>query len=476
MSDTLKVSDIKTQITELCTFLRLRFQLQKQREFILQTSEQIESLKNRVQEALDEAKKQGATAAEVGLSVGNGLSVTARLGDVETIENDCSQGFGLTVYFGQRKGSASSTDLSTKSLHDTVKAACSIAKFSSEDEFSGLPEKEMLATDFPDLDLNHPWALNADKAIELAIECEDAARSFDADITNSDGATINSHQGIRIFGNSLDFLQGYQTTRHSASCSVIAQRGDEMQTNYWYSSARNAHDLESMQSIGQKAAERTLKSLGCKALTTRTAPVLFVPEQATSLLGSLLGAISGGSLYRKATFLLDSLDTQILPEFIRIHEQPYLKGALGSAAFDGEGVATKTHDIVSDGILRSYLLSTYSAKKLGMKSTGNAGGVHNLSIDTSDNDFDAMLKKLDTGLVVTSLMGQGVNRVTGDYSRGATGFWVENGHILHPVEEITIAANLKDMLKNLVAVGNDVDYRGNIHTGSILIEKMSIAA
>lgn len=448
----------------------------KQRESILQTSEQIESLKNLVQDALDEAKKQGATAAEVGLSTGSGLSVTARLGDVETIEHDCSQGFGLTVYFGQRKGSASSTDLSSLSLQETVKAACSIAKFASEDEFSGLPDPKMLATEFPDLDTNHPWSLDVEEAIKLAVECEDAARSFDKEITNSDGASVSSHQGIKIFGNSLGFLQGHQSTRHSANCSVIAQRGDEMQTNYWYSVARNANDLETAQQIGQKAAERTIKSLGCHPITTRVAPVLYTPEMASGLLSSLMGAISGGSLYRKASFLLESLDTQILPDFIRIHEQPYLKNALGSAAYDGEGVATKTRDIVSNGILRSYLLSTYSAKKLEMQSTGNASGFHNLSIDTSDNDFNAMLKKLDTGLLVTSLMGHGVNRITGDYSRGATGFWVENGQILHPVEEITIAANLKEMYKNLVAVGNDIDYRGNIHTGSILIEKMSIAA
>ncbi|NOQ35868.1 MAG: metalloprotease PmbA [Methylococcaceae bacterium] len=442
----------------------------------MQTSEQIDPLKNLVQDGLDEAKKQGASAAEVGLSTGNGLSVSARLGDVETIEHDCNQGFGLTVYFGKRKGSASSTDLSPNSIKETVRAACSIATFSSEDDFAGLPDPEMLATEFPDLDSNHPWAIDAEQAIKLAVECEDAARSYHKEISNSDGATVNSHQGIKILGNSLGFLHGYQSTRHSLSCSVIAQRGEEMQTNYWYSVARNANGLESAQQIGQKAAERALKRLGSQSITTRTAPVLYVPELASGLISSLMGAISGGSLYRKSTFLLDSLDTQIMPDFIRIHEQPYLKNALGSAAYDGEGVATKTRDIVSEGILRSYLLSTYSARKLGMKSTGNAAGVHNLSIDSSDNDFNAMLKKLDTGLLVTELMGQGVNSMTGDYSRGAAGFWVENGVILHPVEEITIAGNLKDMLRNLVAVGNDVDYRGNIHSGSILIEQMSIAA
>ncbi len=442
----------------------------------MQNSEQIESFKNQVQYALDEAKKQGASAAEVALSTSNGLSVSARLGDVETIEHDCSQGLGLTVYFGQRKGSASSTDLSLKSIQATVKAACSIAKFSNEDKFSGLPDPELLATEFPDLELNHPWAIETEHAIKLAIECEQAACNFHPEISNSDGATINSHQGIKIFGNSIGFLHGQQATRHAISCSVIAQRSDDMQTNYWYSVVRNADDLENGIEIGKKAAKRALERLGSHQLTTRNAPVLYSPEMASSLLASLMGAISGGSLYRKSTFLLDSLKTQIFPNFVHIHEQPYLKNSLGSAAYDGEGVATRNHDIVADGILKSYLLSTYSAKKLGMQTTGNAGGVHNLTIDSGSDDFNALLKKLNTGLLVTELMGQGVNCMTGDYSRGAAGFWVENGEVLYPVDEITIAANLKDMFKNLVAIGNDIDTRGNIRTGSILIEQMSIAA
>lgn len=441
----------------------------------MQNSEQINQLKSLVQEFLDEALKQGATAAEAALSIGNGLSVSARLGDVENIEYDCDQGLGITVYFDKRKGSASSTDLSSDSIKKTVAAACSIAKFSSADEFSGLPDPEMLATEFPDLDLYHPWDVDAEQAIKLAIECEDAARFYHSEITNSEGAAVNSHQGIKIFGNTLGFLQGYQSTRHSLSCSVIGQRGEEMQRDYWYSVARNANNLEQAAAIGEKAAMRTLRRLGGRSLSSRVAPVLYAPEMAASLLGALMGAISGSSLYRKSSFLLDSLDKQILPDFIHIHEQPYLKKALGSAAFDGEGVATKTRDIVSDGILRSYLLSTYSARKLGMQSTGNASGVHNLTIDAGADDFEAMLKRLNTGLLVTELMGQGVNRVTGDYSRGAAGFWVENGLIQYPVEEITIAGNLKEMFKNIVAVGNDVDTRGNTRTGSILIEQMSIA-
>ncbi len=441
----------------------------------MQNQEEQNVIKNIVQDLLDEAKKQGASAAEAGLSQETGLSVSVRLGDVETIEHHCSQGLGVTVYFGQRKGSASTTDLSPASIKETVSAACSIARYTSEDEFSGLPDKELLATEFPDLDLNHPWHLGTENAIELALECEEAARNFHADITNSEGASINTHQGNYVMGNSLGFLHGYPTTRHSLSCSVLAQRGHSMQRDYWYSVARNAINLESPKEIGKKAAERVLRRLEGRSLSTRQCPVLYSAEIASGLLASFIGAISGGNLYRKSSFLLNALDTQVFPEFIRIYEQPHLKGALGSAAYDGEGIATKSRDIVSDGILRSYVLSTYSARKLGLQSTGNAGGVRNLSITTSDLNLKGMLKQLGTGLLVTELMGQGVNILTGDYSRGAAGFWVENGEIQYPVEEITIAGNLKDMLKNIVAVGNDIDYRGNVRTGSILVERMSIA-
>ncbi|WP_036243313.1 metalloprotease PmbA [Methylobacter luteus] len=442
---------------------------------MLQTQEEISRLKTIVQSILDEAKNQGASAAEAGLSQESGLSVTARLGDVETIEHHRDQGLGVTVYFGQRKGSASSTDLSPESIRETVSAACSIARYTSEDEYSGLPEKEQLATEFPDLELSHPWDLRADEAIALAIECENAARGYHAEISNSEGASVNTHQGIRVMGNTLGFLQGYASTRHSLSCSVLAQRGDSMQRDYWYTVSRNAHNLESAADVGRKAAERTLRRLQGRSLSTRQCPVMYAAEVASGLLGSFISAISGGNLYRKSSFLLDTLDTQVFPEFVRIHEQPRLKGALGSANYDGEGVATQTRDIVSNGILRGYVLGTYSARKLGMRSTGNAGGVHNLTIDPGEYDYLGMLKQLNTGLLVTELMGQGVNTVTGDYSRGAAGFWVENGEIQYPVEEITIAGNLRDMFKNIVAVGSDVDYRSNIRTGSILVERMSIA-
>lgn len=432
-------------------------------------------LKNTVQQLLDEAKLQGASAAEAGLSVDEGLSVTARLGVVETIEHHCSQGLGVTVFFGNRKGAASTTDLSPESIKETVSAACSIARYTSEDDCAGLPDADLLATEFTNLDLYHPWDLSSEKAIDMAIECENAARFYHADISNSEGATVSTHKGISVLGNSLGFLQARQSSRHSLSCSVLAQRGDDMQRDYWYSVARNAAFLELPKEVGEIAAERTLRRLGGRSLSPRQCPVLFSADIASSLLGSFTGAISGGSLYRKSTFLLDALNTKIFPEFVHIYEQPHLVGGLGSAMYDGEGVATKHRDLVRGGILQDYVLSTYSARKLGLKSTGNAGGVRNLTITPTGGDFESMLQLLGTGLLVTELMGQGVKMMTGDYSRGAAGFWVENGMIQYPVEEITIAGNLKDMFKNIVAIGNDVDLRGNTRTGSILIEQMSIA-
>ena len=441
----------------------------------MQNQQEIERLENIVQDLLNEAKKQGATDAEAGLSIENGLAVTARLGEVETIEHHCDQGLGVTVYIGKRKGSASTTDLNPGSIKETVNAACSIARFASEDEFSGLPDKSMLATEFPDLELYHPWAINVDEAINLTIECEDVARAFHSEISNSEGATVNTHQALQVMGNTLGFIHGYTSTRHSLSCSVLGQRGESMQRDYWYDVARKPEDLESASEIGRKAAERAIRRLQGRSLSTRQCPVLYAAEIASGLIGSFISAISGGNLYRKSSFLMDSLGQQIFPGFVHIHEQPYLLNALGSSAYDVEGVATRTHDIVAHGIIQSYVLSTYSGRKLGMASTGNAGGVHNLIIDSGDQDFSGLLRQMGTGLLVTELMGQGVNMVTGDYSRGASGFWVENGEVQYPVEEITIAGNLKDMFSNLVAIGNDVDCRGNIRNGSILLEQMSIA-
>jgi PmbA protein len=438
-------------------------------------TEQLERLTCLVADILAEAKQQGASAAEAGLSVDRGLSVNVRLGEVETIEHHRSQGLGVTVYFGLSKGTASSSDLSAQAVRETVAAACRIAKHAAKDEYAGLPDAELLAVEFPDLDLYHPWNLVVDDAIVLAKLCEDAARAYDPAISNSEGANLNTYQGLRVAGNSLGFLHGYPSSRHSMSCSVIGGTGDNMQRDDWWTVARDAADMESAESVGRKAAERTVRRLGGQSLSTRHCPVIFAAEVAGGLIGHFIGAIRGGNLYRKSSFLLDQLGKPVFPGFIHIHEQPHLRKALGSAPYDGEGVATHAHDIVKEGILESYVLSTYSARKLGMKTTGNAGGVHNLILEPGDLDLPGLVRKMGTGLLVTELMGQGVNIVTGDYSRGAGGFWVENGEIQFPVEEFTIAGNLKDMLMNIVAVGNDVDLRGNTRTGSLLIEEMTLA-
>lgn len=368
--------------------------------------ERIEALKQTVAQLLYEAQQKGASAAEAGLSIDEGLSVTARLGVAETIEHHCSQGLGVTVYFGTRKGAASTTDLSPESIKETVSAACSIARYTSEDPYAGLPEASLLATTFADLDLYHPWTLTPDDAIALAVECEEAARTYHVDIRNSEGATVSTNQGMSVLGNSLGFLQARMATRHSLSCSVLAQRGEEMQRDYWYTVARRAQGLEMARDVGVKAAERTLQRLGGRSLRPRQCPVLFSAQVAGSLLNSFVGAISGGALYRKSSFLLDALGQRIFPDFIHIHEQPHLRGALGSANFDSEGVATRHRDLVREGILQDYVLGTYSARKLGLVSTGNAGGVRNLTLTPSAGDFEAMLQMLGTGLLVTELMGR----------------------------------------------------------------------
>ncbi len=433
-------------------------------------------LKEVVEELLFEAERLGATAAEAGMSADQGLSVTVRLGEVETIERHQEQGLGLTVYHGQRKGSASTTDLSSKAIRETAEAASRIARLASEDEFCGLPdENRLMCGELPDLALFNPWDISVESAVDLALTCEATARSFHDEISNSEGATVSRHLSNRVLGNSLGFLQGYSSTRHSISCSVLGERNDSMQRDYWYSVARDSADLESPEEIGRKAAERTINRLGAKLISTRQCPVLYSAEVASSLIGHFVGAISGGSLYRKSSFLLDSIGQAVFPEFIRIHEQPFLPKGLGSSAFDGEGVATKARDIVTDGVVQSYLLSSYSARRLGLETTGNAGGVHNLTLESGQMDLSELLAEMGNGLLVTELMGQGVNLVTGDYSRGAAGFWVENGEIQFPVEEVTIAGNLGDLFKKIVAVGRDVDLRGNIRTGSILVSEMTLA-
>lgn len=432
-------------------------------------------LEGLVRQVLDEAKRLGATGAEAGVSLEAGLSVTVRLGEVETLEYHRDRGVGVTVYFGQRKGSASSSDFAPQALHETVRAACDIARYTSEDDSAGLADAALMARDIPDLDLCHPWNIDAARGIELAQRCEAAARDTDARITNSEGATLSSHQGVRVYGNSHGFLAGYPSTRHSLSCSVIAGRDDQMQRDYWYSVARRHEELEDAEHIGRTAAARTLHRLGSRKLSTRQVPVVFAAEIATGLFRGLVGAVRGSSLYRKSSFLLDHLGKPIFPAFVHVHEQPHLRGALGSAPFDSEGVATRARDLVSGGVLQGYVLDSYSARKLGLQTTGNAGGVHNLTVDSGPLDFNGLLREMGTGLLVTELMGQGVNMVTGDYSRGAAGFWVENGAVQYPVEEITIAGNLKDMFQSIVAIGNDIERRGNYRTGSVLVERMTVA-
>lgn len=432
-------------------------------------------LESLVADVLKRAKSLGADQAEAGAGIDSGLSVTVRMGEVETLEYQRDRSLGVTVYFGRSKGSASSADFSTKAIEDTVAAACSIAKRTADDPAAGLADAALMAREVPDLDLCHPWDLAPERAIELATICEDAARGFDTRIHNSEGASVGSHRGLHVYGNSHGFIGAQEKTDHTISCAVLAQADGGMQRDYWYTVARDANNLETPEAVGGRAAERTVARLGARRLGTCKAPVLFVPELARGLVGHFLGAISGGAQYRRASFLLDAAGSQVFPTFIDISERPHLRGAIGSAAFDAEGVATRDNEIVAGGVLQSYLLGSYSARKLGLVTNGHAGGAHNVVVSGGNGGFDSLLARIGKGLVVTELMGQGVNGVTGDYSRGAVGFWVEEGAIAHPVEEVTIAGNLRDMYRSIVAVGSDVDVRGNVRTGSILIDEMTIA-
>ena len=434
-----------------------------------------DDLRQMSEDVLRHAKLAGASAAEAEVSLGLGQNVSVRLDEVETIEYNRDKGMSVTVYFGQRRGHASTSDLTPQALKDTVAAACSIARHTAHDEYCGLADPALLAREVPDLDLYHPWALSVEQAIELAKACEAAALQVDARINNSEGASVSNYEGMFAYANSHGFSGGFPTSRHSLSCSVIAEEGDEMQRDYWYSSARAAEDLESGESVGRVAGQRTVRRLGGRQLKTMQAPVLFEANIAAGLLSHFVSAISGSSLYRKSSFLLDSLEQPIFAPHIHISEQPHLKKGLASAPFDNEGVATHARDLVTGGVLHGYMLSNYSARKLGMTTTGNAGGNHNLILKSGDLDFAGLLQSMHTGLLVTELLGHGINMVTGDYSRGAAGFWVENGEIQYPVEEITIAGNLKDMFHQIVAVGSDAMVQGSKQTGSILIERMTIA-
>jgi PmbA protein len=436
----------------------------------------INELKAIVANALSEAQRNGAGQAEADASLQRGLTVTVRLGEVETIEYHRNRGLSVTVYFGKAKGSASTADLGVNAVRETVQKASAIAKHTSEDPCAGLADQNELASSIPELDLFHPWDIEAEQAIEVARECEAAGLRCDSRLKNSEGATVSSSSAVRVHGNSLGFLQGLPSTSHSLSCALVAQEGDDMQRDYWYSLARRASALEQGTAIGKRAAERALRRLGARQLSTRKSPVLFAPELARGLLGHFVGAIRGPSQYRRSSFLLNAAGEQVFPSFLSIVERPHLLQGLASSPFDAEGVATRDRDLVRDGVLQGYVLGSYSARKLGLKTTGNAGGIHNLLINSGQTgSFDELLGRMGTGFLVTELMGQGVNGVTGDYSRGASGFWVENGTIGYPVHEITIAGNLKEMLRSIVAVGSDVDTQGAIRTGSILIESMTIA-
>jgi PmbA protein len=434
-----------------------------------------DSFKNIVAETLELAQSTGATQAEAGLSVSQGLSVAARMRSIETIEHQQDNGLGISVYIGQHKGSASTSNLDPEAIRKTVEAACNIAKYTSEDPCTGLADANLLADQFIELDLYHPWEISPEQVVELVLECENAALDFDPRIVNSEGASVDINSGISVYGNTHGFLQSESKTRHSISCSVVAESSAGMQRDYWYEISRNPDQLATARAVGLKAAERTVKRLDAQKLKTQRAPVLFVPEIARSLIGHLTSAIGGSAQYRKASFLLDAIDTSIFPSFLQLTEYPFESQALGSANYDSEGVAVKQAKLISDGVLQSYLLDSYAARKLGLQTTGHASGVHNLTLQSTGKSFTDCIKTMHRGLLVTELMGHGVNTVTGDYSRGAAGFWVENGEVQFPVEEITIAANLREMFQGIVEIGDDLDMRGNIRTGSILLESMTIA-
>jgi PmbA protein len=433
------------------------------------------ALQEQVEQILAEAKRQGASACEVAVSLEQGLSTSVRQREVETVEFNRDQGFGITLYAGQRKGSASTSASGPEAIRETVAAALAIAKHTSEDESSGLADKALMARDVQDFDLFHAWDITPEQAIEQALICEAAAFDTDPRIKNADGTTLSTHQGCRVYGNSHGFIGGYASTRHSLSCVMIAEANGQMQRDYWYDVNRQGDLLADPVSIGQRAAQRAASRLGARPVPTCEVPVLFSAELAGGLFGSFLGAISGGNLYRKSSFLEGAIGQKLFPEWLTIDERPHLMRAMGSSSFDGDGLATYAKPFVENGELVSYVLGTYAGRKLGLPSTANSGGVHNLFVTHSDEDQAALLRRMGRGLLVTELMGQGLNMVTGDYSRGAAGFWVENGEIQFAVQEVTIAGNMRDMFKQIVAVGNDLELRSNIRTGSVLIERMTVA-
>jgi PmbA protein len=438
-------------------------------------SHRFETLQQFTRDVLTHARRQGASACDVDVSEGFGQSVTVRQGAVETIEYNRDKGIGVTVYLGQQKGYASTSDFSAAALKETVEAALNIARFTAADPCAGLAEAELLAKEMPDLDLYHPWGVSVESAIDLARRCEAAAFAVSPLVTNSEGASVSTQEAQFVSANSLGFMGGYPSSRNYIACSVIAGKGDSMQRDDWYSSARSGAALAAPEEIGDYAARRALSRIGARKIRTCQVPVLFEAPLASALIGSFVHSVSGGALYRKSSFLLDSLGTQVFPSHMAISERPHLPRGLASSPFDSDGVATRDREVIVDGVLQGYFLSVYTARKLGMQTTGNAGGSHNLIVRSGDLDLPGLLKKMGRGLLVTELLGHGVNYVTGDYSRGAAGYWVEGGEIRHPVEEITIAGNLRDMFRNIVAVGSDTLCRGSKQVGSILVERMKIA-
>ena len=434
-----------------------------------------DALRQIASDILEHARSKGATACETDVSEGYGASVSVRKQAVDTIEYNRDKGVGVTVYVGQKRGYASSSDFSRSALEATVEAALSIARFTAADDCAGLADADLLATEFPDLDLYHPWDMPVESAIELANECESAAFDYSDHISNSEGASVSIQESQFVSANSLGFMGGYPSSRHSVSCSVIAGEGDAMQREFWYDSQRDASDLMDAPAIGRKAAERAVARLGARRIDTCDVPVIFEAPLAAGLIGNLVQAASGGALYRKSTFLLDSLGTAVFSPCVTISERAYLKKGMASGPFDDDGVQTRDRELIVEGELRGYFLGVYSARKLGMQTTGNGGGAHNLIVAPGEDDFEALVRRMGRGLVVTELLGHGVNYVTGDYSRGAAGFWVENGEIAHPVQEITIAGNLREMFRGIEAVGADVHQRGGKRTGSILIDRMMVA-
>ncbi|WP_425476972.1 metalloprotease PmbA [Thermomonas aquatica] len=435
----------------------------------------LQRLSGVAQRLLEQARAAGASQAEVSCNEDSGLAVNVRMGEVETVEATRDRGIAVTVYFGQRKGSASTADLREDSLAATVAQACAIARFTEDDAAAGLADAELMATTQREFDGWHPWDIDAQRAIDLALASEQAGRDSDPRIGNSDGASVNTNASISVYANSHGFLGGERGTSHSIGCALIAGEGDAMQRDSWYSVALAASDLEQADAVGRKAAQRTLERLDPRQLPTGEVPVLFAAEMARSLVGHYLGAVSGGALYRKASFLLDSAGTRVFPDWFGIDELPFLARGFRSAAFDAEGVATRESPLVQGGVVQRYVLGSYSARKLGLQTTANAGGVHNLHVHANAGDLESMLRGMGRGLLVTELMGQGVNPITGDYSRGAAGFWVEGGHIAYPVDGITIAGNLKQVFAAIEAVGTDVDPRSHIRTGSILVGRMTVA-